>query len=144
MGQCMFRKKNIDNPPSYDEITESKINTAIDKDTINKLRAKKLKEIDEKYYNYLNKRIEGINKYIIDTAIQNEHRSIEYYLIFNSFKAELGIISNELCQEYYKRLINDMIEAYGQYSPVKKDNVIESEINLPDYKYNQTIVITLW
>lgn len=139
----MFREKNIDNPPPYSEITVSKINKAIDMDTINKHRAQKIKEYDNKYYKHLNQTIEELNKYIIDTAIPKNYNIIEYSLIFDSLKKNLGIDSNNICQEYYKRLIDDMLEAYKQYKPVRLDNE-KHELNLPNYKYQQKINITIW
>ena len=143
MGQCMFREKNIDNPPPYNEITASKITKAIDMDTINKHRAQKIKEYDDKYYIHLNKQIKNINKYIIGAAIPKNYNNIEYLLNFDSFKKDLGIESNNICQEYYKRLIDDMLEAHKQYKPVRLDNE-KCELNLPNYKYQQKINITLW
>ena len=98
----MFREKNIDNPPAYDEITVSKINKAIDMDTINKHRAQKIKELDDKYYKHLNQIIDSLNKYIIDTAIPKDKNNIVYFLIFDSLKKNLGVNSNDICQKYYK------------------------------------------
>ena len=139
----MFRDKNIDNPPPYNEITVSKITKAIDMDTINKHRAQKIKEYDDKYYIHLNKKINNLNKYIIDTAIPNNYSRIIHYLVFTELKADLGNESNYMCQEYYKRLIDDMLEAYKQYKPVMVDNT-DCKINLPNYKYQQGIKFTLW
>jgi hypothetical protein len=139
MGQCVFRDKNIDNPPPYNEITASKINKAIDKDTFNKLRAQKLKEIDEKYYDYLNEIIENTNRLIIDEAISKNVNIISQTLNFFQLKYKLGIDCNHTCQEYYKRLIDDMFETYKQYKPVKCVNQKYTS-NLCNYK----IVLRLW
>ena len=139
----MFREKNIDNPPPYDENTVSKINKAIDMDTINKHRAQRLQDIDEKYYKHLNQIIDSLNKYIIDTAIPKDKNNIVNFLIFDSLKRNLGVNCNGICQKYYKRLIDDMLEAYKQYKPVMVDNT-DCKINLPNYKYQQGIKFTLW
>ena len=145
MGQIMFRGRtnNIEKPPPYNKINTSKINKAIDKNTINMHRAQIITELDNKYYNHLNKRIEKLNNYIIDVAIPNDYCNISHHLNFNSFKEDLGIESNNMCQEYYKRLIDDMLETYKQYKPVRQDNN-KCELNLPNYKYQQRIDLTLW
>jgi len=146
MGQCMFREKNIDNPPSYDEITASKINKAVDMDTINRNRTPFLKKMDDKYNDYLNKNINSLNKRILKTS--NHDNSIEYKCSFTKFKKTLGIKTKYLFEEYYAKFIKDMIKVYEQYDPkvIEYDRYI---INWITGYYNKKtrgrkIILTLW
>ena len=141
-------EEKMDNPPPYNEITKSKKPKAIDTDTVNNLRALKLKEIDEKYYKYLNEKIESINKCIIDIAIPNNYRLINDTIIYDkidyfSFKKYLDIDSYFFFEEYYDRLYKDILEEYKQFKPeIYKDKT--SDLNLPKYKCHQKIGFTLW